>query len=283
MTKEEALDILKEFHDKSALFSVRTALEVFFPKFKESEDERIRKSLIKYFKNFETESLCTVGLDREDIVSWLEKQGKCESDCPQNHQDVNHPNGCITMEDFNGGEGFYKLNIEYLNKRQVEEIEEIVRTWNKDVDCGLCTSKDYCISIEKQGEMDIEKPITIGKCKLTGKAAELAKEVTPESLEEAKKKLIAEEKLNRRLNQEIQGWYENSEHMDSLWCTVKDAIELTARHFFELGLEHKQKVWTEEDERLLGDVITACYKYYGGFIPWPEIKKWLKSIKGKLS
>lgn len=74
----------------------------------------------------------------------LEKQGKCETDCPQNHQDVNHPNGCITMEDFNGGEGFYKLNIEYLNKRQVEEIEEIVRTWNKDADCELCTSKDGC-------------------------------------------------------------------------------------------------------------------------------------------
>ena len=99
-----------------------------------------------------------------------------------------------------------------------------------------CTIKEATTWLEKQGE----KPITIGKCKLTGKAAELAKEVTPESLEEAKEKLNAEEKLNQHLNEEIQDWYENSEHMDSLWCTVKDAIELTARHFFELGLKAKE-------------------------------------------
>ena len=57
--------------------------------------------------------------------------------------------------------------------------------------------------LEKQGEMDIEKPITIGKCKLTGKAAELAKEVTPESLDEAKKKLLAEEELVKQGKEEM--------------------------------------------------------------------------------
>lgn len=40
-------------------------------------------------------------------------------------------------------------------------------------------------------DMDKEKPIKIKKRHLTSKAAELAKEVTPESLEEARKKLIA--------------------------------------------------------------------------------------------
>lgn len=101
----------------------------------------------------------------------MEKQDKQTADCPQNHQDVNHPNGCITMEDFSGGEGFYKLNIEYLNKRQVEEIEETVRTWNKGTDCELCTSKDHCISIEEQEKIKdgnsidphFGKPITITK------------------------------------------------------------------------------------------------------------------------
>lgn len=39
--------------------------------------------------------------------------------------------------------------------------------------------------------MDKKKPIK--KRHLTGKVAEIAKEVTPESLEEARKKLIAEE------------------------------------------------------------------------------------------
>ena len=88
----------------------------------------------------------------------LEKQGKHEIECPQNHQDMDHPNGCIVLEDFNGGEGFYKLNLDYLNKKQVEEIEEIVRVWNRKLkdnenikDCiGMCLTdvheqrfKDY--------------------------------------------------------------------------------------------------------------------------------------------
>lgn len=44
MDKEEAMKILKDFHDKSALFSVRTALETLHPEFAEPEDERIRRT-----------------------------------------------------------------------------------------------------------------------------------------------------------------------------------------------------------------------------------------------
>ena len=79
------------------------------------------------------------------------------------------------MEDFNGGEGFYKLHLDYLNKKQVEEVEEMVRMWNKESkianknikNCiGECLTvaneqrfKDYsttlkdCLAwLEKQGE-----------------------------------------------------------------------------------------------------------------------------------
>lgn len=104
-----------------------------------------------------------------------EKQCECVIDCPQNHQDSNRPSGGIVLEDFNGGEGFYKLNLAYLNKKQVEEVEEMVREWNNEPstseedikDCiGLCLTdadeqrfKNYhtnlrdCLAwLEKQGE-----------------------------------------------------------------------------------------------------------------------------------
>ena len=68
------------------------------------------------------------GLPIEEIQDWLEKQGKCKIDCPQ---DLQVPNGGIVLEDFNGGEGHYKVNLDYLNKKQVEEIEKIVNDWNK--------------------------------------------------------------------------------------------------------------------------------------------------------
>ena len=45
-------------------------------------------------------------------------------------EDGNKPNGGIVMEDFNDGNGFYKVNLAYLNKEQVEEIEELVKRWD---------------------------------------------------------------------------------------------------------------------------------------------------------
>lgn len=64
------------------------------------------------------------------VIDWLERQCETKTDCPQNHQDVNHPNGCIVFADFNGGEGYYKLHLDYLNQKQVEEIERMIRIWN---------------------------------------------------------------------------------------------------------------------------------------------------------
>ena len=95
-----------------------------------NEDERMRKEIIDFLRLPHPQF---VGKrDHEKRIDWLEKQGDKIVDCKQNHQDVNYPNGAIVMEDFNGGEGFYKLHLDYLSKKQVEEVEEMVRTWNKE-------------------------------------------------------------------------------------------------------------------------------------------------------
>lgn len=79
MEKKEAMKILKDFHDKSALFSVRTALDTIIPELKESKDERIRKKLLSSFKDIMAdadEDELWYGLPYNDIISWLEKQGE---------------------------------------------------------------------------------------------------------------------------------------------------------------------------------------------------------------
>lgn len=87
------------------------------------------------------------------------------------NQDGNIPNGAIVYEDLNGDEGFYKVHLDYLNKKQVEEIEETVRTWNTDENMikaciGMCLTdaseqrfrnyntnlKDCLAWLEKQGK-----------------------------------------------------------------------------------------------------------------------------------
>ena len=53
----------------------REDLEELFPELAESEDEKIRKELVKYFtEGREFLSLCSVG--KEEILAWLEKQGE---------------------------------------------------------------------------------------------------------------------------------------------------------------------------------------------------------------
>ena len=45
----------------------------------------------------------------------------------------------IVLEDFNEGNGYYKVNLAYLNKKQVEEIEALVSTWSPtDEDIKSC-------------------------------------------------------------------------------------------------------------------------------------------------
>lgn len=75
MEKKEAMEILKDFHDKSALFSVRTALDTILPELKESEDEKIRNTLINFFDGW-GDKRWDSGIKYSEVVAWLEKQGE---------------------------------------------------------------------------------------------------------------------------------------------------------------------------------------------------------------
>lgn len=55
-------------------------IENTFPELKESEDERIRKVLAGFFKSYKEQGTCGSetfnGIPTENILAWLEKQGK---------------------------------------------------------------------------------------------------------------------------------------------------------------------------------------------------------------
>jgi hypothetical protein len=86
MEKKEAMKILKDFYDKSALFSIRTALDTVIPELKESEDWNIRKELIEYIKDQQSSFIsapdCRDKYEEEENnkynswIAWLEKQGE---------------------------------------------------------------------------------------------------------------------------------------------------------------------------------------------------------------
>lgn len=74
---DEAYKVAKNIHRFSSDIAEIQRMEEIFPELKESEDEKIRKELIHYFtKGTEFLSFCSVS--REQILAWLEKQGKKE-------------------------------------------------------------------------------------------------------------------------------------------------------------------------------------------------------------
>ena len=121
--------------------------EAFFPELKESKDDKIRKDIISFLRSKNGYmNPCEDWDFHNRWIPWLEKQGECVIDCPQNHQDNNRPSGGIVLEDFNCGEGFYKRNLAYLNEKQVEEVEEMVREWNNEPSTSEEDIKD-CIGL----------------------------------------------------------------------------------------------------------------------------------------
>lgn len=224
-----------------------------------NEDERMRKEIIDFLRLPHPQF---VGKrDHEKWIDWLEKQGNKIVDCKQNHQDVKYPNGAIITEDFNDGEGFYKLRLDYLSKKQVEEVEEMVRTWNKEsktsneniINCiGMCLTdvneqrfKDYdtnlkdCLAwLEKQGESD-----------------------------ETKAKMFL---INKGYPIDTNGIFPTYEEMYNI---IRD------------GLENQNPAWCEKDKNILNRLIgvldgTNEEDYHEA---WEEtFLPWLKSLKERM-
>lgn len=197
--------------------------------------------------------------------------------------------GKIVLEDFNEGDGYYKINLAYLNKEQVEEIENLVSKWNPtDEDIKSCIAmcltdvneqrfKDYgtnlrdCLAwLEKQGE---QKPaeeynITgIGSKNAQGKLGEMIKNLKHDN--EVLEQKPADEEMKEALRTEYE----------------KGRADVIA--------EMQKPAWSEEDERkinriysILGQAAdthafsTSCRLI--GDKECIELQDWLKSLKQRI-
>lgn len=67
--------------------STKAVLETIFPELCESEDERVRKALIRFHKS----TIDIDGIKGDEIVSWLEKQDEMSKKCPTSVQNEQKP------------------------------------------------------------------------------------------------------------------------------------------------------------------------------------------------
>jgi hypothetical protein len=73
---KEALETARKINSGEGVAAPKgwSTLEVIFPELKESEDEKIRKSLLNEFIHLQSKGYKFAGLEGEEIVTWLEKQ-----------------------------------------------------------------------------------------------------------------------------------------------------------------------------------------------------------------
>ena len=71
---KEALERARKSHDKANGFIKKEWIENIFPELKESEDERIRKSLIDFVEQYGDNYYGQIA--KASAIAWLEKQGE---------------------------------------------------------------------------------------------------------------------------------------------------------------------------------------------------------------
>lgn len=80
MDRNKAIEIVKSHYPANKQM-LNEALEFLIPELKESEDEKIRKNLIELFHDTVSndEIFSDYGLDKTEVLAWLEKQGEQKS------------------------------------------------------------------------------------------------------------------------------------------------------------------------------------------------------------
>ena len=89
----------------------------------------------------------------------------------------------------------------------------------------------------------------IDKDKIVAEIERIKKEECPTDTYEGRCKLFwfeqflsfinAIETKEVNLEKELDEWMRYGPHTNYPWCTIPDAIKITAEHFYELGLTHK--------------------------------------------
>ena len=126
---EEAILRMNKWVEGSEIIDPKEVAEFVFPELKESEEERIRKHLLKHFLNKAKEEWN--GMPIKNIIAWLEKQG--EQKPVDKCAGCNNVKGCITCTD-----GDQYAHIKEYNPAWSEEDEKcfcwVIKHFEQDVE-----------------------------------------------------------------------------------------------------------------------------------------------------
>lgn len=113
--------------------------DVVFPELKESDDERIRKALLNEFIHLQSKGYKFAGLEGEEIITWLEKQGE-KIDAIENfdtefEKQVSHLSASTINKEYEYTSDFVKWTANALlnyAKHELEKQGEQKSTWSEE-------------------------------------------------------------------------------------------------------------------------------------------------------
>lgn len=155
MTQEEKFEKAKRLYE-TANADQRYVLESLFPELRESEDEKIRKTLIEYFNAYPKDYYGE--LKKSHILAWLERQAQKPAWSEEDEKIYQSIIDDIVQENqFNGKQTDWLRNIKYRNFAQPQNRWKPSDEHIKAVKEAACYSSvfsektiDNLISLSKQ-------------------------------------------------------------------------------------------------------------------------------------
>jgi len=281
MDYKEKLEKAKRLYE-TANADQRYVLESLFPELKKSEDEKIRKVLIDYFKRYKEQEECGIktfyGIPTDNILAWLEKQG--EQKLADKVKPKFHEGDWIIRN----AEGF-KHNTylvteikdyyvcEELKGRRVtftfNDVHKNFKLWDisdaKDGDVLASKDKEDILIYKSHSVIDLLLTSHVSFNKKEGfcprqYSAWDSNEFIPATKEQRDLLFTKMKEAGYEWDTENKQLKKISQRMIS--AEAKEAM-------------YDRPAWSEEDEKELNsciEAIEACYK-------WDTMVNWLKSLK----
>ena len=275
---DEALKVLHKYDGANIMFS-QSLKEEMFPELKESEDEKIRKALIKYFSEG-IEYLSLIPYNKEQCVAWLEKQSEQKPvDKPKFKvgdwvvTDMNNivqikavNNGYYTID--NGGD----FNMYYIDK--FWHLWTIEDAKDGDVLVGglqIFLFKKMSTSNSFYAHCNYHfigyDSLSVYNCSYSidniHPATKEQRSLLFKKIKEAGYEWDAEKKELKKIIGEKQ--------------SKKNLQDNSFRRMFE-----RKPAWNEEDEQMLEKCINVASGYYYLLEDRQSMKDWLKSLKDRV-
>lgn len=277
-------------------------IEEIFPELKESEDEKIRKELIRAFKSLNTIKVWN-GIERTDILTWLEKQGehKPDTNCLLSWSEIDEK----MLQSLEGIVKDYWAKAEQekneIKIKEASNVSYFLKTIQKSPLCwikcsdGLPNRDGNYLVVTDGRHNDVYDIARYDSIEGWHKASKI---IYWMPIPQLNNKSIIEQKPADKVEPKKEATSELTPFEAELFSMMSDAwqgylrgedVNITkivkeySSELLERANEQKPTVWSEKDETIANALTKAANdNVLYGYVGKSKLLEWLKSLKDRV-